>query len=64
MGKQIKIATKADQEPLIVEVGTRIFDILNGYPDAFGTHPDGLYPVGATVNNQLASLSDKVSINC
>lgn len=64
MSKQIKITTIPEKEPLVIDSGKRIFDILNSYPDAFPVHPEGLYPVGATINNQLASLSDKVTINC
>lgn len=64
MSKQIKITTLPGKEPLVIDSGKRIFDIFTNYPDAFLAHPKGLYPVGATINNQLASLSDKVTINC
>lgn len=52
------------KEPLQLPSGIRLYDIYIKYEDAFAKHPKGYFPVGATVNNQLVALSDKVSVNC
>ncbi|CAL6062803.1 Uridine_kinase [Hexamita inflata] len=64
MNKKVTITTSETGKPLVLDSGLRIYDIITKYPDAFPVHPQGLFPVAATINNLLVALSDKVSVNC